>query len=550
MLIMMKKYVGDKTHETTSWYLFDTSDTKDKSNAVWSEEESEKYRDVLSEDFVVPEDETYFLLAVRNFDDDTTEETLLLPITPEEALDAYPVDTSSYVESPMLTITKNNIQTGGDLEIGTTTIRPIYTPFKFMSVIAYADGMVIDAVDTTEYTYTLQNKYIPEHTQRIEIKVTHTSIYGQMSSTGYVTLNIKGKSMELTNKVVVPSLPYIPRFKTDKEFEFVSLQLIDERRITYESTSLLIPAEYLSYGKQYRLMIQCYIDGVKRREEYQIETVKQFTPYFDIDYSYGTFQESDFDILENDGDYTHLLNNKCFIPIDKDTFSIKFLNSDVDFIKSGYTLENEPDFGLPIQVSTISMFEVLFVYISTNGDKVLTKFRIDPTLYRATKVFETKVNDALSNIVYNNADDTMYTISKESDVYYVSTVSSGGSIDILSEIPDFVNTGDKTFVTSDGMYLYICGETDGIIQYEYGTEMFQTLKAYEDDVRGKDISFHTTCNNGVVMFIKSTREIYVYTKQDDTLTEFENEIEHIDKVLKLPNGSFLLKNESEQIIFK
>jgi hypothetical protein len=550
MLIGLKRYVGDKTHDTTSWYMFEDSDTKDKSKALWSIEDSEVYKEVLDKDISIPEGETYFVVAVRNFDDDTTEETLKMPITQYDVIDIYPVDNVVSLESPVLKVTANALSTGGEISITTNSIRPVDAIFKETTVVAFVDGVVVSAFSVEGYSFTLQSSVIPEGGTKLVIKASHSDVYGSMSQFGYAEVNLKVNICSLKNNVIIPTLPYKPLLVTDKDFELNRIELIVGAKIVYQGNLLEIPEEFLNYDMSYRLVVHSYIDGEPNRDEFNVKTISKYTEFKDDAYVYGTFQESNFDILENDGNYTHLQNNKCFVPIDKDKFAIKFYNTNGTYYETTYTLDNEPDFDKPIEVITISNFEVLFNFTSKDDDMVITRFKVDPTLYRATKVFETTVDSIVSNVTYSHYDDTMYGIKEDGDSYYMATINTAGTVDALEEVIETSNIGDNLYVTSNDNKICIAGNVDGFIQYTIGSGQYQILKGYDDDVKDRELAIFTTANNGIVLFVKENRRILVYDINNDELTEFENTIEHIDRILKLPNGSFLLKNETEQIIFK
>jgi len=551
MLIGLKTYVGDKNHETTSWYLFEDSDTRDKSKALWSIEDSEVYRDVLDKDISVPDGETYYILAVRNFDDDSTEEALKQTITQYDAMDIFPIDMVKMVESPNLRITANSLSSGGELTIVSSEIRPSTAIFDRMSVITYANGRVIDAVDCDDYTYNLNSAKIPSDSREVMITASHYDKYGSMSAYGFIKIKLKNNVCVLRNKLLIPTLRYKPILITDKDFQFRRLELIQKNKIIYKGERLEIPEDKLDYGEKYILVIYSYIDGETNIDRFNIQTISKYTRMFDENYEYGYFQESDMNITEVNGKYDTLQNNKCFIPIDKDKYAIKFLNSDANYYKSNYDLDNEPDFNLPITILNISQYEVMFFYIAKSGDNIMVKFHIEPTLYRAIKVNEAVVDDSVvSDIVYSDYDEQFYCISKNDDKYYISTISLGGSVDTLYEVIETTDINDNLYLVSNSNKIFIVGGVDGFMQYTIDTGRFQVLKQYDDNIKDKELVFYNTINGGLIIFVKSNKRILLYDFKEDEITEFESPLDNITRTIELPNGSYLLKNDNEQIIFK
>lgn len=329
-------------HVGTTWEISATGDFNNLENSIYSEE----MLDVFYSDIVVPAGDTYYVRAMRHFNDPTanywTEPVEVMNIEAEYSAMLLNKDIS--VDAPMLYLDNTDITNDSDTFVIRTTSYRGTGEEHYCTHWIIKDGIgnvifssLYDTLNKTSITITKQDINLLNKTQLTFIAV-HCTASGIESKPIERTVNSSKFNFEITSDLtkVSPLLDYRLTFRKIIEaltIRIIKIDILDSdqktviytRNVTEINTTITIPWSLL------RPSVTYYIDihandlnnnfGVLRKS-FTTQSIK-LTDILDSEYEYTNIYKTDNDTPEaNFGNYvtTHeLLNNKIPVVVNGST---------------------------------------------------------------------------------------------------------------------------------------------------------------------------------------------------------------------------------------
>jgi len=542
---------------STSWYLFETSDTSDLSKALdkYVDDSTQKVSVIFG--YPVEDNKPYYIYAVSKTQDGSLYEHEVIEANIEDFNTKVYNTPNVGVEMPIIRIKSNTLsETDGQLEIETSRIRErgnilyktIYILYNTKREVVYY------SVDTTNLTSkTILRSEITEYIagEQLILEVAHMNNIGVMSNFAINIIPGRTVSVELVKPLsnLDPTSDY-PILLTTSDYLIDEAILVDEylsETVLSMTDTFIIGSRYLKFNRSYRLILKvrdANDDTTRYIIDFPFKTLSGREVYsYKPDYVYSrSIIQTDSVQYRPSAICSEELMKGVYIDIkDNKLNSIVRTGTGYNVFVTNFELLTQPISD--IRVYTVTPTSFVIVYKNTDNNYQVEYYKHNYNVDSIERVHSITIPEIISAIYAYNTEDLYYIYKDANNSLKLSKVNilTGNQLDLV----DIITTTSSNFNLNYiyGSKILITGDLDNITIFNIITSEIDYVKPMPDIFKNTSYVSETLINGSVLLVAKDGSGAVLYKHSTNEILS-----------IALPNNfnvqSIYRDNDGSVIFFK
>lgn len=547
----ISKYTkNDKTHDSTSWYLYPTSDTTNVNSSVLKLENSTESLNVWLADYPIPDNSTYYVVAFRNMSDGTKIEIKTSSVEKVSTDSLVTTLTTDGVETPIIKVVSNDLDSFGKLELTSSLIRPKGNVLSHtVWVVKDQDNDILKvSFDSPDYSFYIRRTETLTKSTLLKVYCAHVDVDNVISKFAYKEVQVYTIALEVSNAVIDPMLTFSPIFKANSLQPVVRrTRVLDgDGRVVHDTEDSNIPAGTLQYDKTYRVIFTLNVNNVNGIviKEFDLSTLKRDDLFvIDSNREYVGISSLPSNVIFSGLNITEeALFGVILLPQADGNAIIANVSTGDTFYVTDMGLNNAIDFTKLYTVRVFSPTKLAVIYHSATELRCAV-FTHTTSMSNLAKLYEYTLASGLSKTAIVSSSDRVYYIGDNGSKFIASVAIDGTDHTIELLLPTNLNIGDTLYLDVIENKIYIFGDTDALLEFDIGARRLDRRQRNMEAVRSRTYLSTILANRGLLYISTDSDLGYVYDNLNDSFETINTHTSNKRGLIRMLDGSIRIYDD-------